>query len=140
MTITEAEAARVLYAAHEAWNRRDLKALLELFEDEMVYWNNVPTPDGDTLVQGKPAFESFLTPLLELDGLSVPQGVKFKDGVATASVEFYLRDHKTGYSHSGTFRQVLRFRNGRILRMEEFHDAPALSTFMALLSNESPAG
>lgn len=139
MSISESEAARILYAAHEAWNRRDLKALLELFDDEMVYWNNVATPQGDTIVQGKPAFESFLASLAEMDGLSVPQGVKFKDGVASASVEFYLRDRRTGYSHSGTFRQVLQFRNGRILRMDEFHDAPALSTFMALLSNESPA-
>jgi hypothetical protein len=105
----------------------------------MTYWNNVATPQGDTTLHGKAAFTSFLAPLVDMEGLSVPEGIRFKDGVATASVEFYLRHLKTGHSHSGTFRQVLKFRNGRILRMEEYHDAPALASFMALLSNQSPA-
>jgi ketosteroid isomerase-like protein len=137
VTISESDAEQILYAAHEAWNRRDLNGLLDLFEDDMTYWSNVASPQGETILHGKRAFEGFLEPLKEMEGLSVPHSFRFKDGAAAASVEFYLRDCRTGHAHSGTFRQVLTFRNGRILRMDEYHDAPALSSFMALVSDES---
>jgi ketosteroid isomerase-like protein len=138
-SISEAKAAEILYAAHEAWNRRDLAGLLQLFDDAMTYWSNVGGQHGGTAIEGKPAFLDFLDPLKDMEGLSVPHSLRFRDGTISASVEFYLRDRPTGHSHSGTFRQVLSFRGGRILRMEEFHDAAALSSFMALLGSESSA-
>jgi ketosteroid isomerase-like protein len=136
VSIAESDAAKILYEAHEAWNRRDLSGLLGLFEDDMTYWSNVGTPEGETTLHGKAAFENFLAPMLGMEGLSVPRALRFKDDAVTASVEFYLRDLHTGHSHSGTFRQVLKFRQGRIHRIEEYHDAPALTSFMALLNNE----
>jgi ketosteroid isomerase-like protein len=136
LTVSEFKAAAMLHAAHEAWNKRDIEALLELFDDDMTYWSNLGSPNGETLIQGKPAFEAFLAPLKDMEGLSVPHSFRFKDGIAAANVEFYLRDRRTGHSHSGTFRQMLTFRNGRILRMNEFHDAAVLGSFLALLSSE----
>lgn len=135
--ISESKAAELLYAAHEAWNKRDIAALLRLFDDDMTYWNNLGSADGATLLRGKEEFVAFLAGLEGMEGLSVPHSFRFSDGIATASVEFYLRDRRTGHSHSGTFRQVLRFRNDRILRMDEFHDAGALGSFLALLGSES---
>lgn len=137
MTISESEAAQLLYAAHAAWNKRDISGLLLLFDDEMIYWSNLGSPEGETLLHGKDAFRSFLEPLQQMEGFSVPHSFRFNDGVATAGVEFYLKDRTTGYSHSGTFRQVLTYRNRRILRMDEYHDAAALASFMALLISES---
>jgi len=137
VTISESRAAQVLYAAHEIWNRRDLAALLELFDDDMIYWSNVGTASAETVLHGKADFLAFLNGLQHMEGLSVPHSFRFRDGVATANAEFYLRDHRSGYSHSGTFRQVLTFRGHRILRMDEYHDAAALSSFLALLDSEA---
>lgn len=136
MTISESKAASVVYAAHEAWNRRDLPGLSDLLDEDFTYWNNVGSPHGRPLIHGKAAYIRFLAPLAEMEGLSVPHSSRFKDGVATTSVEFYARDRRTGHSHSGTFRQVLHFRDGKILRVEEYHDAPALASYVALLSSE----
>ncbi len=137
MTISESKAARILYAAHEIWNRRDLAGLLELFDDDMIYWSNVGSPMGETLLRGKGEFLAFLNTLQHMEGLSVPHSFRFRDGVATAHAEFYLRDRASGFSHSGTFRQVLRFRNQRIVRMDEYHDAAALVSFYTLLDSEA---
>lgn len=136
VAVSELKAAEVLYAAHEAWNKRDIPALLALFDDDMTYWSNLGSPDHETLLHGKTAFALFLSPLQAMEGLSAPHSFRFKDGVASASVEFYLRDQTTGHSHSGTFRQVLHFCGNRILRMEEYHDAAALGSFIALLISE----
>lgn len=135
MSITESQAFRILYAAHDAWNHRDIAALVALFDDDMIYWSNV----GQNTVSGKPAFEAFLAPMQTMEGLSVPHSLRFNGITATANVEFYLRDQRTGYSHSGTFRQVLSFSGAHILRMDEYHDAGALGSFIALLSSESSA-
>lgn len=136
-SISESKASELLYAAHAAWNKRDLAGLLHLFDDDMTYWSNLGSPHEPTLLRGKQEFASFLSGLESMEGLSVPHSFRFSDGIATTNVEFYLRDRRTGHSHSGTFRQVLRFRNDRILRMEEFHDAGALGSFLALLSSGS---
>jgi len=132
------KASEVVYAAHAAWNERAFAALLNLFVDDLVYWSNMGA-HGETLVRGKPAFGSFLAPMAGMEGLSVPHSLRFKNDVATASVEFYLRDPRSGHSHAGTFRQVLTFRGERILRMDEYHDAAALGTFIALLTSK-PSG
>jgi ketosteroid isomerase-like protein len=139
VSITESKAAQILYAAHDAWNRRDIPRLLDLFDDDMIYWSNVGDARGENTISGKAAFAAFLAPLQGMEGLSVPHSLRFNGDTATANVEFYLRDQKTGYSHSGTFRQVLTYRGGRILRMDEYHDAAALGSFIALLSSESSA-
>lgn len=137
MTITESKAAQILYAAHEIWNRRNLAALLDLFDDDMIYWSNVGAAKAETILHGKAEFLAFLNGLQHMEGLSVPHSFRFKSGLAIANVEFYLRDHQSGYSHSGTFRQVLAFRDNRILRMDEYHDAAALASFLALLDSEA---
>jgi ketosteroid isomerase-like protein len=131
--ISASDAEMLLYATHEAWNHRDIDRLLSLFVDDMTYWSNVDADGGETIITGKPDFIQFLGDLHQMQGLSVPHSFKFKDGVGTASVEFYLRDLRSGYAHSGTFRQMLRYRDGRVLRMEEYHDAPALHAYMQLL-------
>jgi ketosteroid isomerase-like protein len=74
-----------------------------------------------------------------MEGLSVPQGFKLVDGIGRARVEFYLRDRRSGHSHSGTFSQALHYRDGRISRMEEYHDAAALAAFMSLLKGGASA-
>ncbi|MEI9901124.1 MAG: nuclear transport factor 2 family protein [Hyphomicrobium sp.] len=137
MSISESQAVKVLYAAHEAWNKRDFNGLLELFDDNMIYWSTLGSDRSQTEIRGKPEFRTFLAAWQGMEGLSVPHSVRFKDGVASASVEFYVRDLRTGHAHSGTFRQVLTFRDGRILRMDEYHDAAAFGSFLALLNSES---
>jgi len=137
VTISESKAAQILYAAHEIWNRRDLAALLDLFDGDMIYWSNVGPTQPGTVLRGKAEFLAFLNGLQHMEGLSVPHSFRFRNGLAIANVEFYLLDHQSGYSHAGTFRQVLTFRDNRILRMDEYHDAAALASFLALLDSEA---
>lgn len=136
---TESEAVELLHAAHEAWNKRDVARLLDLFVDDMTYWSNVGGLQGPTIIPGKPAFQQYVAGLENMEGLSVPHSFKFKDGIGSASVEFFLRDRRTGHSHSGTFRQVLYYRDNKILRIEEYHDAAALAAFMNLLNAKTSA-
>ncbi|HSI73388.1 MAG TPA: hypothetical protein VK934_09430, partial [Fimbriimonas sp.] len=65
--------------------------------------------------------------------MTVPQLFRFENGIARASVEFFIKDPGSRQSHSSTYRQFATFRDGRILRMEEYHDAAALMAFMSLL-------
>jgi hypothetical protein len=135
--ISASDAEVLMYAAHEAWNHRDIERLLTLFVDDMTYWSNFGANGGETLISGQRAFREFLAGLQQMHGLSVPHGFKFKDGVGMASVEFYLCDVRSGHSHSGTFRQKLHYRGRRIERMEEYHDAAALQAYLQLLGSKT---
>ncbi len=46
MTVTAERARELLYAAHDAWNVRDIERLVSLFVEDMTYWSNAGGPDG----------------------------------------------------------------------------------------------
>ena len=136
MDISEDRARELLYGVHEAWNKRDIEALLALYVDDgMTFWANVGGPDGGPLtISDKPTFRAHLDAVKDFECLSVPQSVRFEDGLGRASVEFYIRDPSSGLQHAATYRQIASYRDGLILRMEEYHDAKALAAFMSLLA------
>jgi ketosteroid isomerase-like protein len=134
MTITTKRAREILYAAHEAWNRRDTAALLALYDDDLTYWNNFGGPGGGPLtITGKDELRSFLAGLAGFEALSVPERFQLKDGVGYATAAFFMKHPKTSITHSSVFRQVVTYRNERILRLEEYHDGAAFSAFLAML-------
>jgi ketosteroid isomerase-like protein len=134
MTISKVRARELLYAAHEAFNRRDIEGLLNLYVEDMVYWTNFGNADGGPLtIEGKDNMRAFVALWAGLQSLSVPDDFRFVDGVGHASAEFFMKDPKTGHDHSAMFRQVITYRDDRICRMEEFHDAQAMMAFVAML-------
>jgi ketosteroid isomerase-like protein len=135
MTITAERARELLYAVHDAWNARDLERLTSLFVDDMIYWTNLGGPDGGALtIAGKDAFIVRLEAWRDTECVSVPDHFRFAAGLGRASVEFYARDPETGHKHAATYRQVVSYRGDKILRIEQYHDAPALAAFLKLVS------
>jgi ketosteroid isomerase-like protein len=135
--ITEPIAMDLLFGIHDAWNKRDLERLLSYFVDDMTYWTTIGGPNGGPLtIVGKDGFRKRLEGFLLLDSLSVPNEYDFRNGVAQVRVEFYVRDPQSGYSLASSYRQKLRFRDGKVLRMEQHHYAPAASGFEALLKKK----
>ena len=133
-----AERAReLLYALHDAWNARDLERLISYYVDEMTHWSNVGGPDcGALSIIGKDAFRAYLEATSVMESISVPHNFRFAGGLGRASVEFYVRDSKTGHRHTGTYRQVVSYRDDKILRIETYHDAKALTAYCELISGK----
>lgn len=136
MAITEARARELIYALHDAWNRRDIDALLALYVDDVTFWSNVGGPDGGPLTMSdKPAFRQFFMVWKDFDCLSVPQNFHFENGACRCNVEFYIRDPRSGLQHASSYRQVATYRGDRILRLEQFHDAKAMAAFLSILAD-----
>jgi ketosteroid isomerase-like protein len=134
MVLTARRAQEILYAAHEAWNRRDADALLALYADDFVYWNNFGGPNGAPLtIHGREDMRAFLAGLADFDALSVVETFQFRDGVGHATSAFFMKDPTHGITHSAVFRQVVAYKDEKIFRLEEYHDAAAFAAFMALL-------
>jgi ketosteroid isomerase-like protein len=140
VTISETGARELIYALHDAWNRRNIEALLALYVDDVTYWANVGGPDGGPLVMsGKPALHQFCMMWKDFDCLAVPENFHFKDGICRCHVEFYIRDPNSGLQHASTYRQIATYRGGRILRLEQYHDANAMAAFLSIMGNGEPA-
>ena len=138
MIISEANARELVYAAHDAWNKRDIEALIALYVEDMTFWANIGGPDGGPLtITDKATFRSHLSAWRDFECLSVPQSFRFEDGVGRASIEFYIRDPRSGLRHAATYRQIVRYRDDRIQRMEEYHDARALAAFMSMMAESA---
>jgi ketosteroid isomerase-like protein len=134
--ITEETARELVYALHDAWNKRDIDALLALYVEDVTFWANVGSPDGGPLVMdGKPAYRQFFQVWKDFDCLSVPQNFHFENGIGRCNVEFYIRDPRSGLQHAATYRQIVTYRDDRILRLEQYHDAKAMAAFLSLMSS-----
>jgi len=137
MTITAEQARELLYAAHDAWNAKDIERLIALYVNDMTYWANFGGPDGGAqTVAGKDAFRVHLKRWTGVESISVPHNFHFAGGLGRVNVEFYVRDPETGHKHAATFRQVASYRDDKILRLEEYHDASALAAFIDLISQK----
>jgi ketosteroid isomerase-like protein len=134
LQVTEEQARQVVFSIHDAWNRRDLERMLSFYVEDLTFYANLGGPNGNGLtIAGKENFRESIQRWSRLECLSVPQLFRFESGVARTSVEFFIRDPESGQSHSSTYRQFATFRDSKILRMEEYHDAAALMAFMSLL-------
>jgi ketosteroid isomerase-like protein len=133
--VTEEQARQIVYSIHDAWNRRDLERMLSFYDEDLTFFANLGGPNGnETVIKGKAKFLEAMIGWARLECMSVPQLFRFESGVARASVEFFIKDPKTGQSHSSTYRQIATFRNRKILRLENYHDAAALMAFISLMA------
>ena len=66
----EARARQILYAAHDAFNRRDIESLLDLYVDDLTYWSNFGGPAGGPLtITDKPSLRTFVSGFAQLESL-----------------------------------------------------------------------
>lgn len=129
----------IVNACHLAWSSRDLDRMLSFYSPGIVYTcNGEPSGPQANPVRyvGREAMRGFLGPLLETtESVSVVEAFQFDGEKARVNVACYLRHYRTGIVLSGQFRQVVRFQNGLVSQLEEFHDAAKLATFWKLVSS-----
>jgi ketosteroid isomerase-like protein len=138
----KALAARMLVdAAHLAWSNRDTPALLACYCDDIRYTCNTGSNGADSFVAvGKQAMLDFLLPVLNIaESMSVVERFVFKDGMARATITCFVRHKATGHVLSGSYRQILVFREGKIAKIDEFHDAARIAAFWRMVKVEAAA-
>lgn len=139
MTLNEWTAKALLDETHRAWSAGDLKALLDTYTDDIVYVCNTHHPKGRAMtLNGRAAMHDFLAPVLDVaESMSVTESFEYHSGIGRAHVATFIRHRLTGHVLSGTYRQVVMFRDSRICRLEEFHDATKMAAFWRLVETEA---
>jgi ketosteroid isomerase-like protein len=133
----DAHAAReIVDAAYAAWSRGNVEDILAQYDDEVTFWSNVGGATGEPrTIIGKSAFRAFVEALAQdMEGVTVTEHFHFVDGVARAKVEYYVLHKSTGHVLCGSYRQVTPFRGGRILRVDQYHDAARTAAFWRMIS------
>jgi ketosteroid isomerase-like protein len=135
----EHRARNLIDSAYRAWSRGDVEGVLAQYVDDLTFWSNVSAADDQPLtIVGKPAFRLFVQSLAEtMDSASVLEHFRYSDGIGHARVEYYVRHKGTKHALSGAYRQVTHYRDGRILRAEQYHDAARTAAFWRLIGNET---
>lgn len=64
-----------------------------------------------------------------------PLNLKAKGEVVRFQVEFMYRHRRSGETLSGRFRFVMRVKDGRIVRADEYHDRAKVEAFMRLFGS-----
>jgi ketosteroid isomerase-like protein len=132
-------AREVLDTAHNAWSRGEIERMLSNFVEDFVYWCNVGLDGKPYVLEGKPAYRTFLMSIVSVaESATATEHFHFEDGVGRAKVEAYIRHRRTGYVLSGTFRQVVTFRGRKIAKIEEYHDAAKMAAFWRLVTSDAP--
>lgn len=116
---------------------RDLDRMLSYYSPDVVYTCNAEVVGSEPVrYTGREGMRSFLEPLLSvIECISVMDAMHF-DGIrARTTISCYTKHIATGIVLSGQYRQVIRFKNGLIDQLEEFHDAAKLASFWKLVAH-----
>ena len=68
---------------------------------------------------------------------STPFNIHDEGDRVRLQVEFMYRHRASGEPLSGIFRLVLQFRDGEIIRGDEYHDRARIEAFMRLIASEA---
>lgn len=141
VTLDELSAREILDAANVAWSEGDVDQMLRNYSDDVVYWCNTGGPDsGPLTITGKAALAEFLRAARAVtESVCVSEYFRLIDGVGRSKVEAFIRHKRTGHTLSGSYRQLVTFRDGKITRVEEFHDAAKFAAFWRLIRGEPAA-
>jgi ketosteroid isomerase-like protein len=138
MIFDEFSAHEVLDTALVAWSREDIEGVLSCFVDDLTYWCNTGAPHGSPLtISGKQAFGTFLQSMQVAERVAVSEYFRLVDGVGRASIEYFVKHKRTGHALNGSYRQLISFRDGKIARLEEYHDAARMAAFWRLIAGEA---
>jgi ketosteroid isomerase-like protein len=124
------ENVEIVKRAYEAWDRRDMAAVLGACDPDIEWWDREDVPDP-TVRRGLDAVEARFA---ELDDLWIGLGLKpreFIDAGDRVMVMFSLtgRGRASGAAIEANEVQVFRLRNGKIIELREYNQkAEALKT------------
>ncbi len=140
MELNEYEAREILDSAHAAWSCGDIDGSLSFYVEDLTYVCNTGGADGGPLqINGRQALREMLLEINKVaEGISVTDYFRFRDGVARATVECFIRHRMTSHTLVGSYRQLVTYRDNKIARLEEFHDAARMITFWRMVSSVSP--
>jgi ketosteroid isomerase-like protein len=135
------EPADTVRALWRAWQKRDKAATLALLSDSIVFALLVPQevlPFGGETV-GKASVSDRLQTILEqFDTLSYEGKVTRTLGETVHGMVAYRFRHKvTRETIDGVMRHVIQVRDGRIVRINEYHDIALVRAFMRLVSHSA---
>jgi len=119
-----------------AWASGDMSGTLEVFDENAVHTIHV---DKSLLplageAKGLPQLVARMEGLRETFEyiLFRPMSVQGDDTTVRSRCELIIRDRKTQMQYAGKLRFVAKFRNGKVTRLDEYHDARLLEAFLAL--------
>ena len=118
------------------WSVQDVESSVALMRDDCVWVLNISETalpfGGETCGKDKIA-EGFYAILADWDYISyVPTILAIKDGKARLQVQHVYRFRRTGEDLAGSFRINIEVVDGLVSRIEEYHDAAMVETFMRL--------
>jgi ketosteroid isomerase-like protein len=134
----------VVAASLEAWARQDLEGALSYMDDDVVFTFNAG--EGQLLLagacRGKDEVRRRFQEILDLFDFQALVLESLRDDGETirTSMLFYYRHKASGLNVEGRYRQVMRVEHGRIVRVEEFHDAAAVNAFLKLATETAAKG
>lgn len=138
MTLDEHRARLIVDAAHAAWSRGDVEGVLNQYADDLTYWCNCAPDGGPLTLWGKDALRELLNSVVQVaESVSVSEYFRFSDGIGRAKIECYIRHRTTGHALVGSYRQILTFRDDRIVGVQEFHDAARMAAFWQMISGDA---
>jgi ketosteroid isomerase-like protein len=137
--LDEHKARIILDMSHAAWSRGDVDGVLVNYVDDLTYYCNTGGPDGGALlISGKQALRDMLRPIADAaESVSVSEYFRYEDGVGRATIECYIRHKTTRHVLVGSYRQIVTYRDDKIERMEEFHDAAKMIAFWKMISGNA---
>lgn len=115
-----------------------MDAVLRLCDDDVIYWFNAGGPRPRPLmIAGKPVLRDFLDAMSSVtECVCVSEHFRLIGNVGRARIEGFVRHRKTGHALVSSFRQQVTFRNRKILRIDEYHDAAKTVAFWRLIAGE----
>jgi ketosteroid isomerase-like protein len=131
---------QLLETALKYWQVQDVEALLSTYADDVVY--HVYTFQEDTPrfaeFDSKEAVRALLYDVLAaFEYLFYASDLlELRDGVARVQSQFVLRHRLSGESLSGSKRQRIQVANGKIVRIDEYHDVAMINAFMRLTKSK----
>lgn len=138
MTPTEAEARRIIEQVYAAWNAGDIDRMLTFFCDDLVYHSNTGGFDGEpiTIHDKGPFRELYSSVLVAAESSVAVTNFQFDQGIARTQQTAITRHRTTGHELVGSYRQLTEFRDGKISKVEQFHDAARMAAFWRLIQME----
>ncbi len=117
-----------------AWSTNDIASTLAFVADDCVWIIHVD-PEALPLagrVQGIQAIETRLEQLVACFAYQLfrPMEIVADGTLVRSRVEIMVQHRASGEVFSGRLRLLMDVRDGKVISMEEFHDAPMLEAFM----------
>jgi ketosteroid isomerase-like protein len=126
---------------YKCWAIKDLPAVLDLMSDDVTFVMHIPAEEAP--FAGETSNKDDLVPRLQLiieefEFIEYrPLLIRDDDHDFRAQILYHYRHKATGREIEGSMRHVGRVADGKIARLEEFHDTQRVLAFLELIGEET---